>query len=157
MFLGWNAGGNDYGGCVGACNGWHDCGAHESWVVATDRRPEGPCKGVFRINSKTRLKDVRDGTSHTILLGEVQRLNGGPDLTTSRDGWAVGAVSTMFSSCSNACRGPNSPHFEEIGSSHVGGAQVSYADGSVHFIANETDVNVLEALGTIAGAEALDL
>jgi prepilin-type processing-associated H-X9-DG protein len=151
MFGGWTAGGNDYGGCIGACNGWHDCGAHESWVVGTDRRPEGSCKGAFRINSRTRIHDVTDGTTNTLLLGELQRLNGGTDITTSRDGWAVGGVSTMFSSCSNACDGPNSPHFEELGSAHPGGAHVALVDGSVRYLANEINLSILSALGTMAG------
>lgn len=97
------------------------------------------------------MQEIKDGSSHTILLGELQRLNGGTDLTTSRDGWAVGAVSTMFSSCSNLCEGPNSPHFEELGSEHTGGAHVSFADGSVRFIADEINLTVLGALGTMSG------
>ena len=29
MFQGWSKGGTDYGGSLGACNGFHDCGTHE--------------------------------------------------------------------------------------------------------------------------------
>lgn len=43
----WTAGGTDYGGCIGACNGWHNCGAHESWMTASGRRALGDCQGIF--------------------------------------------------------------------------------------------------------------
>jgi prepilin-type N-terminal cleavage/methylation domain-containing protein len=151
MFENWRAGGNDYGGCVGGCNGWHNCGAHESWVVAEGRRPASECKGIFRVNSNTSMGQIADGASNTLMLGELQRLNGGTDLTTSRDGWAVGAVSTMFSSCSDMSLGPNSPHFEEAGSEHAGGCHVSLADGSVRFLSQYTNVTVLQKAGSIAG------
>lgn len=153
MFQNWSAGGNDYGGCVGGCNGWHDCGAHESWVVPDGNRPAGPCKGIFQVNSNIRMAHITDGASNTFMLGELQRLNEGKDNTTSRDGWAVGAVSVMFSSCSNGteCDGPNGAHFEDMGSEHVGGAFVALADGSVHFISNSINQTIIRYLGSIAG------
>ncbi|RMG41841.1 MAG: DUF1559 domain-containing protein, partial [Planctomycetota bacterium] len=82
MFESWTRGGNDYGGCIGACNGFHNCGAHETWTIAFGRRPGGRCRGVFGVNSHTRLADVTDGASQTVLIGEVQRLDLGEDATT---------------------------------------------------------------------------
>src|SRR5690606_35118076 len=29
MFMGWNSGGTDYGGCIGSANGWYNREAHE--------------------------------------------------------------------------------------------------------------------------------
>ena len=81
MFQGWLRGGNDYGGCLGACNGFHDCGTHEFWRVATGNRPEAPCKGMFRVNSATRLSEVTDGTSGWTTLEVV-----GP-VSQSAGGW----------------------------------------------------------------------
>jgi hypothetical protein len=151
VFEMWAAGGNDYGGCIGGCNGWHDCGAHETWVVAEGNRPAGPCRGIFTVNSHTRFSDITDGASNTIMLGEMQRLNGGTDITSSRDGWAVGGVSTLFSTCGSRCGGPNSVDFEEMGSAHAGGTFVGLADGSVRFIGNSMNVTILKRLGSIAG------
>jgi type II secretory pathway pseudopilin PulG len=151
MFQNWTAGGTDYGGSIGACNGWHDCGVHETWDVDTGRRPAGPCKGVFRTNSSIRVANITDGTSNTIMTAEIQRLDGGTTITTSQDGWAVGGVATMFSTCSNNCGGPNSNFFEELGSHHIGGCHVGLADGSVHFISENINRQILSELGTIAG------
>ena len=149
MFANWSEGGNDYAGCLGACNGYHNCGRHETWMVPYGRRPTGPCKGVFGVNRSTRLAEIRDGTTSTIMVGEVQRLDGGDDATTSRDGWAVGGVSTHFSTCSDRCEGPNAEFFEEPGSAHSGGALFGMADASVHFISETIDREVFKALGSM--------
>ncbi|MCG6157246.1 DUF1559 family PulG-like putative transporter [Rubinisphaera margarita] len=151
MFEMWEKGGTDYGGCLGGCNGYHNCGSKETWQVSDGRRGGGPCKGVFGVNRATGFQHITDGTSNTIMLGELQRFDEGPEQLSSRDGWAVGAASTHFSTCSDQCKGPNSAHFEEPGSEHPGGCQVAMADGSVRFISNQTSVKLLEYLGSIAG------
>lgn len=150
MFGQWTAGGTDYGGCIGGCNGWHNCGSHEMWAVSDGRRPGGPCKGIFGINRSARVSEIVDGTTNTLMLAELQRLDGGTEVTSSRDGWAVGAVSTHFSSCSDACQGPNSPYFEEPGSEHAGGVQACLADGSVRFLSDSIDTQLLQRLGSMA-------
>jgi hypothetical protein len=149
MFEGWSKGGTDYGGCLGACNGYHNCGRHETWVVPDGRRPTGPCRGVFGVNRSTRMAEVRDGASHTILVGEMQRLDEGEDQTTSRDGWAIGGVSTHFSTCSDRCVGPNAEFFEEPGSAHSGGVLFGLVDASVHFVSETIDKKVFKALGSM--------
>ncbi|NQT17437.1 MAG: DUF1559 domain-containing protein [Planctomycetes bacterium] len=149
MFETWAEGGNDYAGCLGACNGYHNCGRHETWMVPYGRRPTGPCKGVFGVNRSTRMAEVRDGTTSTIMVGEVQRLDEGDDATTSRDGWAVGGASTHFSTCSDRCEGPNAEFFEEPGSPHSGGALFGMVDASVHFISETIDIDVFKALGSM--------
>lgn len=155
MFGGWNTGGNDYGGCIGACNGWHNCGRHESWVVQDGRRAAGPCKGIFSIQQNARFADATDGLTNTIMVGEVQRLDLGADVTTSRDGWAVGGVSTQFSTCSDGCKGPNSKHFEEPGSHHPHGAQFAMADGSTQFISNTVAKAVFSAMGSMGQGDVV--
>jgi prepilin-type N-terminal cleavage/methylation domain-containing protein len=151
MFQNWQKGGNDYGGCAGGCNGWHDCGEHETWRVSNGSRCGGPLKGIFGVNSRVRMAHIRDGSSNTIMTGEVQRLDGGPNGRRSQDGWAAGGVATMFSTCSNECKGPNSNFFEEPGSHHAGGVQVGLADASVHFVNESIDLAVFKQLGTIQG------
>lgn len=157
MFQNWTKGGTDYGGCLGGCNGYHNCGDHESWLVANGRRPLSSCKGIFWVNSRISIASIRDGTSHSIMIGEVQRLRGPTgvpiDHRTSQDGWAVGASSTHFSTCSDGCLGINSDHFEEPGSSHRGGANFGLADGSVKFLSQNINIFVLSALGSIGSGD----
>ena len=43
-----------------------------------------------------------------------------------------------------------------FGSSHPGGAQFCFADGSVHMLANALDINIYQDLATIAGSETND-
>jgi prepilin-type N-terminal cleavage/methylation domain-containing protein len=154
MFQGWTKGGTDYGGCLGACNGFHDCGTHEFWRVANGNRPEAPCKGMFRVNSATRIREVTDGTSNTIMIGELDRLDVS-NSNFSQDGWAIGGSPTIFSTCSNACRGPNSNFFEEPASEHVGGIHVGLADGSIRFVADTIDKQLFAALGSMQNDEVL--
>jgi hypothetical protein len=90
------------------------------------------------------------------MIGELQRLKRnypapsfGPfNAATSQDGWAVGGAATMFSSCSNDCRGPNSGFFEEPGSLHPGGCYIGLVDGSVRFINENMELLLLRDLGS---------
>ena len=90
------------------------------WLPTGDER-QVRVKGIFALQPTVRFADATDGLTNTIMIGEVQRLDLGTDVTTSRDGWAMGGVSTHFSTCSDDCRGPNSRNFEEPGSQHPGG------------------------------------
>ena len=43
----------------------------------------------------------------------------------------------------------------QFGGAHSAGALVAFADGSVRFLPDRIDPNILEAIATIAGSEAL--
>ena len=88
MFQNWTSGGTDYGGCVGRVNFWDNVmspsntGTHQicaaEYIVpnAANNQPLVPMKiGVFFPNSQTTLNQVTDGASHTIMVGELQRLH----------------------------------------------------------------------------------
>ena len=157
MFQKWTAGGTDYGGSLGGCDGFHNCGNHESWMVETGRRPLSECKGIFWVNSHTSMASIKDGSSHTLMIGEVQRLRDRSSATlnqlTSQDGWAVGGAATHFSTCSDGCLGINGKHFEAPGSSHKLGANFCLADGSVKFLSENINIFILTALGSMASGD----
>lgn len=159
-------GGNDYGGCKGSGNGFGDGFSgtgHESLGVGASSEWMGTFSGghlgIFYPNSDTQIRDVKDGTTNTLMTGEMQRLRGN-DASLSLDGWAAGGVANIFdtdtagSSSENGSgnnRGINGGQYEAPGSDHVGGAHFGMADGSVRFISENIDNTTFNRIGTADG------
>jgi hypothetical protein len=95
--------------------------------------------------------------SNTIILGDVQRLDGGEHENTSNDGWAVGGVSTHFAVPKDDSRTPNYPFFKTPGSDHRGCVSFVLADGSVVIVSQEVSLDVLAAIGGMADGSVLRL
>ncbi len=180
MFNRWLTGGTDYGGCIGAGNGFMDAligiippHSHD-FDVQVD--PEGPMAihfpreqmGVFYVNSKTKFSHIEDGASNTLLLGELQRYHsetspyyptpyGNKGTVTSQDGWAPGGANNMFTTLhdKNVPIVINNGHFEYPGSEHPGGANFALADGSTCFLTDDVDGRVYAAMGSCAGGEVI--
>jgi prepilin-type processing-associated H-X9-DG protein len=182
MFQKWTSGGTDYGGCVGRVNFWDNVmspsntGTHQmcaaEYIVpnAANDQPLVPAKiGVFFPNSQTRANQIIDGTSHTIMIGELQRLHNpggvpagqdpeyyGPCLTSS-DSWAAGGLSNLFDTAVYGEGGDigqpggfNNQFFEDAGSQHPGGANFGAVDGSVHYINENINSQTYAYLGSMA-------
>ncbi|WP_417382345.1 DUF1559 domain-containing protein [Gimesia sp.] len=110
--------------------------------------------GLFYQNSNTRFRDITDGTSQTLFVGERR--------TDATAGWYstwVGAVpegEETFSRVLGATdHVPNDPaaHFDDFSSHHTGGAQFLFGDGRVRFISENIDKNVYQSLSSIRGGE----
>lgn len=85
-----------------------------------------------------RIRNIRDGTSKTIMVVEVE--NSGVHWTAPRD-WDANSTSFLVNGGTN-----------EIGSSHgARGAQIGFVDGSVRQVDETTSPLELEAMTTIAG------
>ena len=173
MFLGWTSGGADYGGCYGRYDGWiNNDDEHHRFCDPTTSTGSGvandsPAKraGVFGPNGNTGFRAIRDGASNTILVGEMQRLR--PDAgasgaarynRTSYDGWALGGVATLFTTCAadpshTQPGGMNNNFFESPGSDHPGGAHFGLADGSVRLLTENIDSNLFAMLGSMADGQ----
>ncbi len=170
------SGGTDYGGCIGRINGWDNTlsgstnshtfvpGQYIFDVSGSDPSMHGRKCGIFLPNHRTQIKDVKDGLSHTIIIGELQRLQPKAGETgydkwshTSNDGWAVAGVATLFT-CAIAGEGTdigqpgglNNGFFEDAGSEHPGIAQFGFADGSVRSISENIDTQLYAYLGSMA-------
>lgn len=124
-------------------------------------------RGVFSRNSRTRFKDITDGLSSTLQVGE--RING-PFRGTHAHGvhvtyettWA-GAVReiTDFSDdhghmvLFQTGHVPNSNESDDrdVSAPHPGGAYFLFCDGSVHFIEQTIALDLYQALSTRQGDE----
>jgi len=95
-------------------------------------------------NETVKMADVRDGTSNTILAIEVG--TSGIHWMEPRDVTLEEAVTFLTN--------PAASQFEQV---HPGGANVLFADGSVHFWGEATDPETVRALLTRDDGQAVSL
>jgi prepilin-type N-terminal cleavage/methylation domain-containing protein/prepilin-type processing-associated H-X9-DG protein len=130
--------------------------------------PVGDYRGALPVNGMTRLADVTDGTSNTLLVaedaGRPQLWRAGrsvPGVFSFGGPWASSAnpVLVAGASADGATEpGPcavNCTNDQQVYGFHPGGAQALLADGSVHFLRAGMDIRVLAALATRAGGEVV--
>lgn len=129
--------------------------------------------------SRVRFRDITDGLSRTILLGESRT---DPDFSKDGQGmdwWAFGSPQIDPCNCNGGTGGtefteaagsflvaPNlavnfpasNGYLMEVafGSFHTGGTMLGRADGSVFFMSDNTDIRVVRAVGSRNGSETLD-
>ncbi len=138
--------------------------------------------GIFYMNSKTRLAEIKDGQSNTVLMGEAipdqelwgEDYSGNPQKV---DHWYIGSgelsnypdvagfESAEVSECLGSTACPlNSIKIPEsnindkelcFGSSHWQGVNMGFADGHVQFVNELIDPIVLSAIGSRAGSEVV--
>lgn len=114
--------------------------------------------GLLFSGSETSLRNVLDGTSNTIIMGErgipddlywgwpycgsgLNGLGDGDNLLTTGTGFGPGR--------------PDGNHNLHYWSYHIGGATFLRADGSVRFINYSLDFNTFKAISTRAGGEVV--
>jgi prepilin-type N-terminal cleavage/methylation domain-containing protein/prepilin-type processing-associated H-X9-DG protein len=135
--------------------------------------------GVFYRNSRTRLTDITDGASNTLMIGErawsnaqgiwagavpngvLKRGKTNPNPGTAQAFIPASGLVLAHSHLNNALTDTDGG-LDDFSSNHIGGSNFVFADGSVHFIRNipsdtatgyTADSIAFQALGTIAGGE----
>jgi prepilin-type N-terminal cleavage/methylation domain-containing protein len=124
-----------------------------------------------RIKEPTNLKQVTDGTSHTIAIGEVEEVPPAPGINAERwrdrafsddnrsDRWPTWPGShgdkddVLFNMWFEGRSTINSGDRDSASSAHAGGVLFGFCDGSVHFIQENIVWEIYGALGTRAGEE----
>jgi prepilin-type N-terminal cleavage/methylation domain-containing protein/prepilin-type processing-associated H-X9-DG protein len=153
----------------------HTTAAFTSYLGVSGRDSITARDGVLYQDSHTRLADISDGTSTTLMLGERppshdfqfgwwyagvgQRLTGSADIVLG-----VREPNLQLITAGSPCGPGNYPYMPASGfndpcgmfhfwSPHPGGSHFAFADGSVRFLAYTADP-VMPALATRAGGEA---
>ncbi len=141
-----NFNGATQSGITGAVNNWRPPTSNYIGVVGYRdiNRPNGhtraPQRGMFYNLSRVKIRDITDGTTNTVAIGERERRCGAGSWIGNRApngggthgaDFTLGRVTTPIndptSAGSNNCT-------DGFSSKHVGGSQFCLADGSVRFI-----------------------
>ena len=101
--------------------------------------------GVMLFDTPIRIRDIRDGTSHTLQISE--------DCLSPDAEW-INGQNVMEQT--GAINDPNVLSFDnEIRSKHPGGANGLFADSSVRFLPETMDLRILGAIITRDGGETI--
>ncbi|HZW31341.1 MAG TPA: DUF1559 domain-containing protein [Isosphaeraceae bacterium] len=118
------------------------------------------------------MASVTDGTSNTILVGEVRPIadannafwtsTGSASGTTVPLGWDANSYPASASNCNGLWQSAAAPLGCRYGSAakgfssyHPGGANMLFADGSVHFLKKSINLTTYAGLGSRNGGEVL--
>lgn len=145
----------------------------------------GTGTGVFYRNSRIRFRDITDGTSNTICVGERRSehefVNGAGKIAANSTWYAaipgVTRPAGMGGMMASMTEGPGSMilghvgqtmgmmqmhsnpnqtnHIVHFSSQHEGGVQFLLCDGSVHFLSENVDYNTFRHLGERADGNVL--
>ncbi|UUO04525.1 DUF1559 domain-containing protein [Blastopirellula sp. J2-11] len=124
--------------------------------------------GIFHNNSSNRFASVTDGTSNVIMIGETKycpHISGAPTGYTSWDTGLRAYPMGLYDFPSGLCAAmeginssdldpsvdyPAGPATSTFGSKHPQGALFVFADSSVQFLSDTTDLTILRLLGSRA-------
>jgi prepilin-type N-terminal cleavage/methylation domain-containing protein/prepilin-type processing-associated H-X9-DG protein len=124
---------------------YHTCSANAVGV-------DCPGNGVFFLNSRTTVGDVRDGTTYTLMIGERKSIpTASPPIQGMWFGAPPGGVESIGRVLGASDQLPNDPaqHFQAYSSNHSAGVNVLLCDGSVHFVSDNVNLAQWQATATI--------
>ncbi len=114
--------------------------------------------GILHRGTAHPMRDIVDGTSNTLLIGEISWNNANHYRAWNRgiSGNDAGASVKNIQHPINAVPYDGGNNFNDVsfGSMHAGGAQFSAADGKVTFLSENIDMMLYRALGSRDEAEA---
>ena len=129
--------------------------------------PPANYQGVLADNYLTRLAEITDGASQTILVtecaGRPELWRAGqpvPEIYASGGAWVGGTLILFQGSTPDGATKPgpcaiNCTNDQEAYSFHPAGVNAVFADGSVHFLKADMDIRIFARLVTRAGEEVV--
>jgi len=150
---------------------------HPGVPIAFWHFPPLETDGIFQLDVSRRMRDIFDGTSHTVAASE---LISGKDDRDARGVWVFSgmgtAIYTHFNTpnsgngdrTTDCVSGPGMPcqahNWMDFSSSHAaarsrhpGGVHAAFADGHVTFVSDSVDLHLWRALATRSGEEVIGI
>jgi len=132
----------------------HDCALA---VLGPGKQCRG--SGLLHHNSRIGFRDIRDGSSNTLLVGERATRSDIVFFSTWSGAIPKGAdaAARILASADHTPNSDNSqvPHEDDFGSYPPGGSKFVLGDGHVRFISENIDINTYRGLSTRRGEETL--
>ena len=122
--------------------------------------------GLFFLNSQTRMREISDGSTYTLAIGEVNENKAMLNWTSGSRATLRNTATPMDSSASRFFNpDPQMNKSEEkstlfvggFGSFHTGGSQFLFADGSVRFLSMNIDATTYVQMGEKSDGKLIDL
>ena len=128
--------------------------AHTNYL-GTQSDPTTNATGMFGIETFVRLRDVVDGTSQTLFVGE-RGIDFKPGTNGQFGWWVLGAPLETFMTVSDGLQQGPSADLDSVKrwwSYHDGSLSFLFVDGSVRFLNETMDPQTFAALGSRNGGE----
>jgi prepilin-type N-terminal cleavage/methylation domain-containing protein/prepilin-type processing-associated H-X9-DG protein len=120
-----------------------------------------PKQGVMGVNAKIPVGKITDGTSKTLLIGELSWDAANVFRVWTRGYQASGLISasaksTLYAINSTPFTVQNSFNHVSFGSNHSAGCHFGFADGSVSYVSDSISLTVYNSLSSRNGGEKID-
>jgi prepilin-type N-terminal cleavage/methylation domain-containing protein len=158
------------GAAYGPGGSYHGAKTNYDFVTSTNdfscnywRAAPRNARNMFGENSTTRFADVLDGTSNTFALGETTLdVHNGRTAAWGYRAWVMTGVDPRYGINNWSYGTPGYVprvgllgSWGRAGSLHPGGAHFGFADGSVHFVHEDTPIPTLTNLGYMADGNSV--
>jgi prepilin-type N-terminal cleavage/methylation domain-containing protein/prepilin-type processing-associated H-X9-DG protein len=111
-----------------------------------------PGDGVFYLNSRTTVADIKDGLTYTLMAGERRgNITTTPQILGTWLGSPPGGVENIGRVLGASDQPPDDPaqHFQAYSSGHSQGINILLCDGSVQWVSDSVDLKLWQGTATI--------